>query len=116
MRRFVFIAAIVAALIPGAAIAQCEEWKTFKQVTKIESDEVRFGVDGGVMTSSDPDEAAALLVEAAKAMAQRITDPRVEAGTCGGNDEPFCNGALQVCTGLSGVPSRTAFRAAAAKP
>lgn len=59
-------------LIPDSALAQCERWLLRDNVTRIEPDQIRFGVQGGALVSADAAEAAAAIVEAAKAMAADV--------------------------------------------
>ena len=66
------ILCVLAVLIPGSALAQCERWLLREQVTRIEPSEIRFGVQGGALVSADAAEATAAIVEAAKAMAADV--------------------------------------------
>lgn len=63
---------IAIALMPVSALAQCEKWLVRDEVTSIEPTEIRFGVQGGALVSSDADEAFAAIMEAAAAMAAGV--------------------------------------------
>lgn len=106
---------IATALIPVSALAQsaafdCARWETFDRVTQIaiESNErdsqVRFGVQGRAFLTlpEDPETAAAVIREAADAMARYVLNP--EEG-----------GEINICFPESGQRSR-ALKAASAKP
>jgi len=111
-----FIAAI--ALIPVSALAQseptCDRWVTFDEVAVINQDQLQLGALGGAFLPDDKEDAAAIVREAADAMARRFLDPRVDTNECGTPGFPKCNGQIHICFWDRGAA--VARKAASAKP